>query len=315
MKKRLLFVGPTGSGKSTLINVLFNNAVNKESMSAPAIASDTSSGVTSIFTTYYNFPDYAYTDSVGFGDNRYDNGEIFNALKCIIKQSMVGYNRIYLCLRYGRISQEIHCYIEFLTAIFDKDILNYITIVFTHCKDQSMTKAMYLEKNKNDTHICAIINQVSNVIFGDNNVDDDEEIDQRLWNRRRKFWTRMKVDLDTSSTTYYIPHPTDLYDWITRIGYILKKLIAMYNPIGSLASIFSITHDEIQKLTKLFGENDHVKYQEYYGECSICFDSMWSKDSKITKCHHVFHRQCLLQLTRLVCPLCNGRIDLLHERD
>jgi hypothetical protein len=284
-------------------------------MSAPAIASDTSSGVTSIFTTYYNFPDYAYTDSVGFGDNRYDNGEIFNALKCIIKQSMVGYNRIYLCLRYGRISQEIRYYIEFLTTVFDTDILNYITIVFTHCKDQSMTKAMYLEKNKNDTYICAIINQVPDVIFGDNNIDDDEEIDQILSNRRKNLLAQMKADLETSSTTYYIPHPTDLYDWIARICLILRKLIEIYKPMGKLSSILAITHGEIQKLTKLFGEKDQVKYQEYYGECSICFDSMWSEDTIITKCHHVFHRQCLLQFKRSVCPLCNGTIDLPDEKN
>src|SRR5690349_2579075 len=148
MIKRILFIGPTGSGKSTLINILFNDDVEKESLLKPAVANDTSSGVTAIFTTYYNFPSYAYTDSIGFGDNRFNHNEIFRTLKCIIKQSMVGYNRIYLCLRYGRISKEIRYYIDFLTTVFDKGVLNYCTIIFTHCKDKSMTKQSYLEKNK-----------------------------------------------------------------------------------------------------------------------------------------------------------------------
>ncbi|CAF1099302.1 unnamed protein product [Rotaria sp. Silwood1] len=63
MTKRILFIGPTGSGKSTLINGLFNDDVKKESLLIPAITNDTSSRVTSVFTTYYDFPTYAYTDS------------------------------------------------------------------------------------------------------------------------------------------------------------------------------------------------------------------------------------------------------------
>ncbi|CAF4911504.1 unnamed protein product, partial [Rotaria sp. Silwood1] len=120
MTKRILFIGPTGSGKSTLINGLFNDDVKKESLLIPAITNDTSSGVTSVFTTYYDCPTYAYTDSIDFGDNRFDHNEIFRSLKCVIKQSMVGYNRVYLCLRYGHISNDIHHYIEFLTTVFDQ---------------------------------------------------------------------------------------------------------------------------------------------------------------------------------------------------
>ncbi|CAF3675744.1 unnamed protein product [Rotaria sp. Silwood1] len=130
MTKRILFIGPTGSGKSTLINGLFNDDVKKESLLIPAITNDTSSGVTSVFTTYYDCPTYAYTDSIDFGDNRFDHNEIFRSLKCVIKQSMVGYNRVYLCLRYGHISNDIHHYIEFLTTVFDQGLIELLMIFY-----------------------------------------------------------------------------------------------------------------------------------------------------------------------------------------
>jgi predicted GTPase len=62
--KRFLFVGPTGVGKSALINILFNDYVKKSSLLQPA---GTSAGSTACFTTYYDFPDYALTDSIGLG--------------------------------------------------------------------------------------------------------------------------------------------------------------------------------------------------------------------------------------------------------
>ncbi|CAF1267618.1 unnamed protein product [Rotaria sordida] len=316
MAKRILFIGPTGSGKSTLINALFNNDIKKESLSKPAVANDTSSGVTSTFTTYYDFPSYAYTDSIGFGDNRFDHNQIFRSLKCVIKQSMVGYNRIYLCLRYGRMSNYIRYYIEFLTAVFDQGILDYCTLVFTHCKDKSMTTQLYLEKNKDDQDMCGIINKVHNVVFGDNNVDDDEEVDKILLVRRENFLGQIKADINESNEQYYIPRPTDFIEWITRINYIFKKLILNSTSLFRLgaATVHAITHGEIKSLAKFFETENCVKYEEYYGECPICLDSMWSKDATITKCHHVFHQQCLLQLLTPICPICRENINLSEEK-
>ena len=62
-----------------------------------------------------------------------------------------------------------------------------------------------------------IINQVEKVIFGDNNVDEDEEIDVILLTRRKHLLEQIKNDIDKSSEDYYIPHPTNLIDWINRI--------------------------------------------------------------------------------------------------
>lgn len=312
MAKRALILGPTGSGKSTLINILFNKDVTKESLLKPAIADDTTTGVTSVFTTYYDFPSYAYTDSIGFGDDRFDQNVIFRCLKSILMQSMVGYNRIYLCLKYGRISREIRDYIEFLITVFDKNILSYCTVVFTNCDKQSMTKDLFLEKNKADNDLCAIIKNVHNIIFVDFRVaDDDEEMEGILLKRRKNDLDKIKIDIEKFSENYFVPRPTSVSEWIVRISRILLRMIeAACNPLLlTTATVISITRGEIDILKKLFESQNHVKYNEYYGECSICRDSMWLKDTKILKCHHIFHDACLRQTESPRCPICRTVID------
>ncbi|CAF0828321.1 unnamed protein product [Adineta steineri] len=103
---RILFVVPTGVGKSTLINILINNNVNEDSMVRPAEVNDTSQGHTSFFITYYDFPNNAYADSIGLGGNRFKPEDVMHSIKLILKNSSVGYNKVYICIQNGRISSD-----------------------------------------------------------------------------------------------------------------------------------------------------------------------------------------------------------------
>jgi hypothetical protein len=135
--------------------------------------------------------------------------------------------------------------------------------------------------------------------------------------RRKYLLDQIKIDIDNSSEDYYVPRQTNLIDWINCIRYILMKFIERSSVTALCISttIRAITHGEIKSLAELIEVENRVKYQEYYGECSICFDSMWSQDATITNCHHVFHLQCLLRLPKSLCPLCNEIIDLSHKKN
>jgi predicted GTPase len=104
--KRFLFIGSTGVGKSTLINILFKSVVNKLFLSKPAGTSEDSAGSTVCFKTYYNFLNYSFTDTIGFGDSRFAKEKILSILKDTITNSTARYNKIDLCIRHGRISRE-----------------------------------------------------------------------------------------------------------------------------------------------------------------------------------------------------------------
>lgn len=300
--KRFLFIGPTGVGKSTLINMLFNDDVNQSSLSKPASTSNLSTGSTSCFTTYYNFPYYAYTDSIGFGDDRFSEENLLSMLKTTIKNSLIGYNNIFLCINYGRISSDIRYHIELLVAIFGKKILKWCTIVFTHCTDTEMTKAKYIELNHNDEYIIEKINSVRHVIFGDNMYDKD--LENILFDRREHFLRNFKEDIDQCPTDYYIAQPDHFREWVQKIWNILTR---KYTKQVRLCS------KEILKISAVAADlMTHQNFANYYGECSICSGDMWNTDSVFTQCDHIYHETCInqwLEQWKSNCPLCRTVLD------
>lgn len=266
-------------------------------MSTPLITSEGSEGSTACFTTYYHFPYYAFTDSIGFGDNRFGRENVLALLKSAIKNSMVGYNRICICIPYDRISSHIRYYIDLLIAIFGKNILKWSTVVFTHCSNQTMTKEKYIETNRNDKHIIDIINSVQNVIFGDNMTDD--EVDYIFVIRRKRFLDQLQEDMRKSNSSHYSPQPENFFEWIQAIFNIITLKHAKQLKTGV---------DEIKRISVTVADlMTHQNFAKYYGECSICLGDMWDRDSVFITCHHIFHKTCINQWLKdsdQPCPMC-----------
>ncbi len=73
--RRVMFVGPTGVGKSTVLNMVYHKNPDLDHR-APATTSNSSVGV-SYFTEYYNWDHHeVLVDSIGFGDNRFTVDQI-----------------------------------------------------------------------------------------------------------------------------------------------------------------------------------------------------------------------------------------------
>jgi GTPase SAR1 family protein len=303
---KVLFIGPAGAGKSTIINVLFNNQVNADAMSRPAGTGDTTSGQTGFFTTYYDLPDYAYTDSIGLGDPRFQPEDVMDSLKSVLEMASVGYNKIYICLQYGRIPTDTRKYIELITTVFGKRVLKWSSLIFTRCNDQTMTKEKFLMKNSGDADIVEIVNRVNTVIFGDNMADTDPELEKVLCQRRKDFLDRIKRDLDeTASAELFRLKKQSL---IARA----RKVMKIY--FGSHAKVNSILSDVRSFALAVAAAMQSSKYRYYFGECTICLDGVTDENQPIiTQCSHVYHKACLKKWVRRnpdnSCPVCRTRFD------
>ena len=73
--RRFMLLGPCGVGKSTILNMLYNNDATIDHCH-PARTSNSSVGV-SLFTEYFSLEQrFVLVDSIGFGDNRFTWEEI-----------------------------------------------------------------------------------------------------------------------------------------------------------------------------------------------------------------------------------------------
>ncbi|CAF0858945.1 unnamed protein product [Adineta steineri] len=276
---RILFLGSNRVDQSKLISILLNKNVSV--LPLPQILQES----TACFTTYYNCPNYAFTDSIGFENNRLDKEKILSMLKTIMKKSMIGYNKIYLCFKYEDNSNDIRNYIEPLISTFGENILKYCTIIFTHCYDQTMVKEKYIKLNEHDAYIIKIINAVQNVIFAETITEN--EMENNLMNRRQHLLNNLNRDIKNSNKNYYLPKPEGFIQWLYAIYNMLE--------LGHTSPV-KLCLKEIQKLsctvTDLMMNQSFINY---YGECGICKCDMWNTDSIFTKCHHIFHEVCLNQ--------------------
>ena len=302
--KRFLFIGPTGVGKSTVINMMFNENAKPSALLQPAGTSEGSAGATACFSTYYCLPDCALTDSIGFGDNRFNKQQTISMLKAVVKNSLVGYNKIYLCVRYGRISDEIRYYIDLLTTMFGKKILKWCTLVFTHCSHEKMTKEKYIEINKSDAYMVGVINAVENVVFGDNAVHENAAVENIFYQARQRFLDDLRRDMKNSNADCYSPQPDNVLEWIRSI-----LNVVMSKSVTEIKSCLQEIQDISSTMSRLML---HQNFTNYYGQCTICLEDMWDKDSAVTKCGHIFHRTCIdkwLEQKLKNCPMCRWSLD------
>ncbi|CAF3057828.1 unnamed protein product [Rotaria socialis] len=303
--RRVLFVGPTGVGKSTVINILMNNDTQRHHLSQPAGTNDSSSGETRFFTTYYDIPKYGYTDTIGLGDNRFKNADIQASLKLVLTEASIGYNKVYICLKYGRISKEVRHYIDMITTLFGKGALKWTSIIFTDCPDQNMTKESYISKNQEDTDFVKTVQSMRTIIFGDNRSDEDTMIDQRLYARRKTFLRRISEDIDQQSQKEY---------FVLRKDGLISRLRNVFNMGRSPRRSINIAN-EIKEFAKaVSAARQDKKYNYYFGECSICTEDLTGNGKPvITLCCHVYHEACLKEWLHRQsngnCPVCRTTLD------
>ena len=132
-ERTILIVGRTGSGRSALANVISNTNKFKESEYGISETNDVQVGH---FRLRGEGMVYHLVDTIGIGDNRFDENLILNKLAEAVKEVKDGLNQILFVISGRFTDEEVRAFNTLLrTVFFEKDIGKYITIVRTKFPD------------------------------------------------------------------------------------------------------------------------------------------------------------------------------------
>ena len=263
-----------------------------------------------------------YVDTIGYGDARFTTDMesfllFFRELTCY---ASIGYNWLFLVLRFERLTQDILIYVEMLEQLLGENALARCTIVFTHCKIKDINRDKCIEANKDSQRIIQILEKAHSIIFGDMDTleDDDSDAETRSRvnrsqsKRRQRLMEQLLEQIDrTDDNVLKLDEPWFHSYWIRftqYIGYCTEKLFGKSNELSKRYRLTAALKNEIPVTI-------------YYENCSICLElilEIWNTEPKacVTKCGHIFHYNCLKKwfIEMKECPNCRADLRSLPER-
>jgi len=308
-QRKILLIGPTGSGKSTLCNAIFNNKVDSTSLKKPAGVSRRATGVTSSINNYWCNESLVVTDTIGFDDPRFKPEKIAEELRRMLKDPNLKYEKVILCMKLGRVSQPARVYLRLLKAIFEDPTSNMILYI-SGCEDGTTTEQFIQDNGKReDEDLKELINSLNkqtdkntkkginleNIITGSLLSHQDNDADERMFmDERKKTFQRIMSTIRTDIGFVRVKPSENLrkaiadwFRWQFKVFSSNLKMIFAKNLVVEFAS-----------------SGLALEVQYFYGKCSICSDDN-NGGWVITKpCLHRFHEDCFLQTTN-ECPECH----------
>jgi len=320
-QRKILLIGPSGSGKSTLCNAIYNNSVEKICLSGPAGTASSALGCTSEVSNYWCDNTLVVTDTIGFDDSRYEPKFLAEELRKMLRYSEVGYEKVFLCFRLGRISEPARVYIRLLKAIFEDPTSNMVLYI-SGCEDGTDVQE-FIQANSKDDDVMPIIHSLlqqeedykgkrivfENIITGSLMVHRKNTIDTRRYlPERKEVWAKIKTVIETDIGVAKVKRPKELWQsiWEWILVFFKKTVVSASSGL---------------KLLWFKSDNIGVKY--FYGECGICLEEEQKENTWVlTTCKHKFHKICLEKLssyeesenspaegTEISCPYCKKNVS------
>ncbi len=257
-----------------------------------------------------------FVDTVGYGDARFttDMESFLLFFRELICYASIGYNWLFLVLRFERLTLDILTYVEMLEQLLGENALTRCTIVFTHCKTKDIDRAKCIAANQDSERIVHMLEKAHSIIFGDmdtfEDADSDVEtrgiINQNLAKRRQRFMEQLLKQVDSTDDNILKLNESWFRSYWTSftqyIGYCAETICGKSNELSKRYRLTAALKKEIPVTI-------------YYESCSICLEliiEIWDTEPKscVTKCGHIFHYDCFKEwfAQKKQCPNC--RVDL-----
>ncbi len=180
-KKIVVVIGPTGSGKSTIVNMLYNGGHMPGDCTQPCETGASANSVTKQ-TNRRIKNGIVYTDTTGFGDPNISYIDIVGSLRSFISRFNNGVHCIVIVARYGRISSEDRANLQLLDTIFESSWVNSAALLLTHYDgefDDVSAKNAINKWCKGDDFVVEFLERIGRSIILTDNTQGRHEKDNR----------------------------------------------------------------------------------------------------------------------------------------
>lgn len=300
VSKIVVVVGSTGTGKTTLINMLFNNDSSAESCMKPNETANTAAAVTKKPSWLFNLKDSRiFGDTIGFGDPTMPHAEIADSIRGFIRKFMVGFHALIIVAKYGRINDGERANLLAIQEIFEQNNNTLLVLTnYTGKKDEAGRKEAINKWIGDDKMVRDFVTKINNNVIVSNNCVDDllEEVTRPL----------RKQCLDDLNA--FIEKSNQLIRTKFSLAEIVQRLVMAYKQIRSIdgstyAQALGIT------LTNLATQDISC------GECAICLEHMDIREMHLAPCQHCFHAKCIKAAFEKngQCPLCRTEFNEVYR--
>lgn len=304
-KQRMLILGGSRVGKSTIINALLNKSASRKGLQGPALTANSQStnGTTDAVTAYISAKDdRAIVDTIGLTDPRFTQKQVLDNLYSVMFNFRVGLTCVILVVKHDIFTTEEEMQMQLFGALLGKEWTQRAYLIITHFDDDPITIDEYMSRNHGPAFQRVLASfPKERIVIGSLQVDSNPLIDQHLVERRRTFVTGI------SRVLAAIPDREPLRLCVRNLRDFIRYI----------RNLFCFDTKEDTKMTRLYkafvdtGKQERLYFHGFTD--SICLEEVRgnSDDMFITPCMHVFHFDCIrvwLQ-DHDTCPNCRTTIQ------
>ncbi|RGB34929.1 P-loop containing nucleoside triphosphate hydrolase protein [Rhizophagus diaphanus] len=181
-EKTILLIGTTGSGKSTLGNVLINQNGNFEKVFAEGEYSVSETRKIKCERVEIEGINYKLIDTPGFGDTSLEVIKIPPTLGELNEYIQLGVDYVFFVVNKKFDNKNLDIFKYLKEIFFDDDVVKYITIIFTHFPKfkvkQICEKGIEILRNESES-IADIINNVNIIYINNATIIDDKDVSNK----------------------------------------------------------------------------------------------------------------------------------------
>lgn len=306
IKSDVVIIGKSGSGKSLLLNMLYNKRMRNRHLQRPASVGNKCIGETNSIN-YYKKDGLYLVDTIGLADPLNEARTTSIVLKFLKSFDKLRKVKIIFVIKAERLTKETRKILLIFNQIFERNWAGNMIVVFTHAEESfnfsnwKMDSGDVNDESRDEFNLAVKILETSPFIFQINNSCDGRAehyvVPERIAVRH--------TILNAIKTTNCIK--------LRDNSLIDKMMIWIRILFGD--KILKKTMRYITELTAINEDPDVV-----FGYCSICQSNINDRDNHTTidECDHNFHTDHLTEWFRTsnksICALCQTDCKELRDK-